>query len=703
LPRDAWWVNFILKIATPSDNINTLAESTVQTRKPLRSPRSPFRGLARFLGADRRGTIAIVAALSLLALMGVGAMALDLAQLYLTKSTDQRIADQSALAAAFAYGQSGNTAATAQTAASSLAVANGASGSTVTTTIVTSPSGDGNKAAMVVVATPVSLSPFGRFITTSQQNPSGLLNVNVAATAYAEIESTVAACMTALGSSGVSTSGGGSLTATGCAVASAGSVTVAGSADITAQAVYAVGSISPSGTSCNGGACVTTSPIAGQLYPGSSAPTDPYAGADVFGRLPTVAAMTAASFPSVGSAPSGDSAQKCTTSTTLTLAAASYGTVSSSSSCGTISFTGGVGTVTNIGGSGLSLSGSSVVVSFGAGTYNIDGISTGGNTAITFNLASGVTLNVSSGIVVSGSSALTVNGPGTYDVQGGITNNSAGAMVFNNSGSATVTSTFVVKGGIDIANGPGTFPNGSYTITTGDTATGAGIDVGGGSTATFGNGSFDIAGGINVGSGAKLTIGGALSSNSVFQIPSVASNGDAIDTGGGSSLTLGSFTNFDINGPVTLAGNVSLGGGTYTINGALDASASGGDSITGTGVSIIASGAISFGAGYSTVSLSAPATISGATQGSASTVVLASDSTAASTVDAGASNTSVVGAVYLPNGALTLDGAGDLSGGAGGCLEVVASGITLSGGGTASTDCASLSGAAGSASVALVQ
>ena len=151
------------------------------------TPRAERARAVRRRIADRRGSIAVLAALCVVLLVGAAAMAIDVANLYLAKSSDQRIADQSALAAAFAYGQSSNSTTTAQSAASSLAVANGAGASTVATSIVNSPSGDGNKAAMVVVTTPVSLSPFGQITTASALVPAGLLTVNVTSTAYAEI------------------------------------------------------------------------------------------------------------------------------------------------------------------------------------------------------------------------------------------------------------------------------------------------------------------------------------------------------------------------------------------------------------------------------------------------------------------------------------------------------------------------------------
>ncbi len=647
---------------------------------------------------DKRGSITIIAALCLVVLVAAAAIALDLAKVYLTKSADQRIADQSALAAAFAYGQSSNSTITAQQAATSFATSNGATGATVTTQIVNSPKNNGNKAAMVVVTTPVSLSPFGQATA-----PALLGSVSVSATSYAEIHNAIGPCLLALGNGGLTSSGGTSVTATGCAAASTGNVTASGSGSITAQAIYAVGSITASG-----GASIQSSPTAGQLYPSGSAEPDPYSSANVFSRLPTVAAMATSSFPSVGSAPSGGSTQTCTTVVPiLTVGPGQHGTVSTTyyPACTIINFTGGA--ETDISGGGLSLSGAGVVMNFAPGTYKINGIYASGATPVIMNLTGAgpwvfyiwPTTAGSNGIDIEGSASLTVNGgPATFYVQGGIKNGSGGAMSFLNTGS----STFYVAGGINIANGPGIFPNGYYTITSGDSGNGAGIDVNGGSTATFGNGSFNIAGGILLGGSANLTLGSQLDANSVFQIPSVAKNNDAILTGGGSTLTLGAFTNYDIDGPVVIQGNFYPGAGTYTINGAFNAAAAGGCCITGTGVSFITSGAVTFGAGYSTISLSAPTAITNATQGTLSTVAIASNSATASAISAGASNTTIVGGIYLPNAALELGGAGRLTGG-GGCLMVVANSLTFDGGSSASTTCPNLTSTATGSGVALVQ
>jgi hypothetical protein len=432
----------------------------------------------------------------------------------------------------------------------------------------------------------------------------------------------------------------------------------------------------------------------------------------VFARESTVAAMTAPLFPSVGSAPTGGSSMTCSTSSsTLSVPAGSHGQISTTyyPTCSTINFTGAAGTETDVSG-GLSLGGSSVTLNFtNAGTYKIaSGINiTGGSTTVVMNVANGSTVYLWGGINITGSSSLTVNGSATWYIQGGINYSTGGAMTFNNTSGST--STFYIAGGIAIGNsGAVTFPSGTYVITSGDGT--AGIDLkNGGDNVTFGAGSFNIANGINIAGGSTLTFGAALNGTSVFQIPTVTNVSDAsglgkvaIATGGGSTLTIGNFGNYDLNGPLWIQGNFYLGTGIYTVNGGLDVAAAGGCCLTGTNVSIIADGPISFGAGYSTVNLTAPSTISSTSQGTAATVVLATNSSSGSMITAGASNTTLVGTLYLPNSTLTMSGAGNLNGG-GNCLEVVTNGVVLSGSGAISTTCSSLGGSGSSSSVALVQ
>jgi hypothetical protein len=648
---------------------------------------------------DQGGSVSIVTAVSMMTLIYSAAMALDLANVFYIKSVDQRIADQSAIAAAFAYASSGSTV-TMQKAASSLATANGAGGATVTASLVTSPSGDGHQAAYVTVTTAVPLSGFGYAATVSKNTPSGSNSFTVAASAYAEIHGATP-CILAkqTHSTGLAATGGTKMTATSCDVGSNSGVTVSNGPSLTATAIYAVGSITASG-----GATIT-----GTQYPNSSIMADPYlpsgdTSSPVFARLQTSFFTTPSSpvFPTVPSAPSGGSNQTCTGGTMTLAGNSSYGTVSAGANGGTcslIKFSGG-GTTSIL---NLSLPGNATNLSFGAGTYKIGGINIGcysGSVTVTmtgkpsFYIYNGA----SSGIKDTASVPVTFNGTATWYIQGGITDSSTGSLTFTNTDSSS-PSTFTVAGGISVSSGPATFPDGTYTLTA--VSSGAALNANNGGTITMGNGSFIIADGISIGGGDKLTIGSALNASSVFEIPTVVTGNNAITTGGGSSLSIGSFSNVDINGEVEVQGSLTLGAGAYTVNGALDLAASGGGTVSGTGVSLIASGPIAFGQGFSAINLTAPSAITGSNDGDISTVALASSSGSASTISQGATNTDVTGAVYVPQGTLTINGAGNLTGG-GNCLQVISAAIAMSGGGSLTTNCSSLGTGTGSGAVTLV-
>jgi len=649
---------------------------------------------SRRLWHDRGGTVVIVAATGVMVLIYCVAIALDLANVYLTKTVNQRIADQAAIAGAFAYSQDGNLLATAQAAASSMAVSNGAGSATVTTSVVNSPSGDGRKAVLVTVCSALPLTGFGRATTRSQTNPNGLSSFPVCASSYAELHE-AGPCIIALQSGGFLTTNGSNTTANQCSIGSTGSALASNGSVVSALSIFASGAITASG-----GSTITTTPVANETFPGSSAQTDPFASAGVFSRLATVAALTAPSFPSIGTAPTGGSLQTCTL--TLTLPAASYSTVTNGLLCAAISFSGGA--QTNVSGIGLhigltNLTG--VTINFAAGAYNMNEISNTGLAAVNINLASGTTLYVWNGIINNGGGSITFNGPGTYYIEGGIINNSAGGLTFNNYYGGT--SSFTISGGIADLLGTVTFPNGTYVITSGDSYHGAGIDVAAGQTAIFGTGSFKIATGIYEGAAGFVTIGSAVTAGTLFQIPNAESNGYGIYTVGGGTFTMGSFPNMDINAPIDIQDSiVYLGTGTYTVTGAVTIAEAAGVSLSGSGVSIVASGALNVGAGYATVNLSAPTTITGSTVGEASTVLLASNATATSTASSGTSTlTGDVGAIYTPNAALSESGA--ILTGANACLQVVASSITISGNSNLGTSCPSLGSTTASGSVSVVQ
>lgn len=231
----------------------------------------------------------------------------------------------------------------------------------------------------------------------------------------------------------------------------------------------------------------------------------------------------------------------------------------------------------------------------------------------------------------------------------------------------------------------------------------SGVYVGGGSTLTLGTGttnSFQTGAASDgnatwLGGGAILNFGSTTGAG-VFQI---TGNVDS-DACGGSCMNLGAATNHDITGWFTTAGGTILGAGAYTINGYLACGNNGGGSVTcngssvglrGTGVTIIYSASttpssgicknlgLCFAAGCSNVSVSAP------TSGTYSFLLFfgpQSTNTAGAQMSGG-SGASMSGAFYLPVGAFTLSGGAYINTLTGGCLQIVANSVSMSGGTTA--------------------
>ncbi len=162
-----------------------------------------------------------------------------------------------------------------------------------------------------------------------------------------------------------------------------------------------------------------------------------------------------------------------------------------------------------------------------------------------------------------------------------------------------------------------------------------------------------------------------------------------------------------------------LGSGVYTITGYMDlGGTAGGDvscngttvGMSGSGVTIVLGGAtlpasgicsgeaFCLAAGYSNVALTAPG-------GSATTaglvVVGPASRTGGATFAEGASNTTLSGAFYFPQGTISLSGGASVGGGTGQCLEMIGTQVTLSGGTTAASNC--VAGGGGSVKIALVQ
>lgn len=689
------------------------------------------------LRADTAGSISILAAFVLVGAVGVSALALEYGHGLLEKTENQRAADLAAYGGALVYGSTGSSS-DATSAANNIVALNGLSGD-ATPSVVTSPTGDGNNAVEVTVTSNVPLL-LARVLTTSTTMP-------VSATAYAEIKSDAPGCIIALSGSGsgVSLSGGTSITADNCAVASNNAISLTGGTQITTKNVdygtsYSTSGgsnmVSPDGGSPTYSKVTTSDPLsASSGSPGSTEVTTatPHLGFNSSGGCAGTAGTVCAITSPTPTAPSG------TAPTGGNSVSFAYKTATGLPSGCSDSYASSTHTVTCT----------------GAGPFDFATLSFGGGLTINFTGSASAVYNFSKGIASSGGDPISF-GPGTYNVNGSISASSSGitfgAGTYNIWGSITTaaTSTFgagtynvangiIVGGGSTASFGAGNFNigkgtgscNGSIGYSICDTGTSltfggpstfvlaGGIYVGGGSTLSMGSGttnSYEIGAAndgfsINIGGGDSVTLADATGANDLFE---TAGN---ITNGGSSSacLTIPAASAHDINGYVLLQCGATLGAGTYTVTKYVEIGGSGGGgTVTASNVTLVVGAAavpssgtcngLAFcvAGGFTNVTLTAPT--SGTTDDLA--VIGPASSSAHSSAGAlftgGSSDTSITGAFYFPTGAVSLSGSGALNN-SGGCLELVGSQVTLTGGSAATSTCSGLSGSSLGTTVSLVQ
>ena len=136
---------------------------------------------------------------------------------------------------------------------------------------------------------------------------------------------------------------------------------------------------------------------------------------------------------------------------------------------------------------------------------------------------------------------------------------------------------------------------------------------------------------------------------------------------------------------ISVIGNSSLtlNPGLYVVDGAVTVGNSA--AVTGSGVTIVASGAISFG-GDGTVNLTAPGT---SPTGSAVPGVVIAGTSTATTQFGNSASPKLTGVIYYPNGNLTISGA-VAYGSQVSCLEFIGKTLTLTGSASFSSSCSSL-------------
>ena len=635
---------------------------------------------------DRTAAVSIIAALSLPVLIGFSSLVAEYGHGLLIKTENQRVADLAAYAGGLAYNAAG-TADAATSAAQAAAALNGIASAHVATTLVSSPTGDGNQAVRVAISTslPIYLASV----------IGGSSSLAVSSAAYAELGAQVSGCIIALsgGGTGVQVNSAAGITASGCAVNSNAAVSANSASKITTIAVNYNSASPPSATSAS-----TIGPPPGKTITITKQVTaDPLAGNPV-----VAAAVTHLHNVEQMASPAGPSV---TGGSNLSFTGSSF-TGTMPAGCAAPSRSGATWTVTCTSG-GTYTFGSLAVSSTGTVNFN-----TSGSAATTYNFSGGV----------SAISSAHVNfGPGTFNIAQGVTIASSSGGSF----------------------GAGTFNIGKTTAACSDGGKYS-LCVQSSTSLSFGGpSSFTLAGGVYAGSSASITLGAGTTNSFTL---GASSNGNAVQTSSSSNVLFadatGAASQFSAVGDITAASaacvalpdasahdidgsliansasNTTFGAGVYTVAGYLmDQSASGGGGClgstagtAGTGLTFVlgaqstpasgtCKGEVICISSASALSLLAPT--SGATAGLA--VIGPTEGSTAGALFQSASSGTLSGVVYLPNGPITVNSAASLGGGSAACMELVGSEISVASASAVGSTCVGLGGAAAGAPVRLVQ
>ena len=619
---------------------NTCDDARIEIHPAPENPVQKFCRKLKAFEADTRGNVTILSGLAITMLLAFASLGAEYGAGLLLQSENQRIANSAAFIAATYCGNNSqcSTSTTLNTAtaiAQNIGALNGIPSADVTPTIVTSPSGmSGAEALQIKVSTTKLL-----MITPIEGAPNFL---SLTALSYGQIGATAnasaSACIVSLSAAtGISLSGGVSLSAPTCGVATNNTLTVPCGTTLTAQ------TISYDTTAPTVG-CSNMTPRRRGQGGGHRSARGNFSSDHGRGATSTVTAMTNPAAPTVTvSAASGGTTwpsaltnlgwSPTTTKTDATTGCTA--TWNSSSSAWTISgckagtynistaVVSGPGMNFMPGGPSSSVYNFNVAVntnyttsSFGPGTYNfLQAVTASGTTAFGVgSIPSGTTTfgtgtyNFASTLTTAGT---TVFGAGNFNFAQGVT--VAGTTIF---GAASAPAS-----GATIATT--TFATGTYTYNFAK-----GLTAGGGATTAFNYGTFNFgptsasctggysysicntstlltfegpstftaSSGIYSGGGTVLTLGSGSSSNS-YQIGK-AGDGNALNFGGGPTVTFGDATCagcvFQLNGNLVNAGGsctIISAAAEHDINGSMNVQ---GGTVLGTGVYTLAG---YFGAG----------------------------------------------------------------------------------------------------------
>ncbi len=616
------------------------------------------------------GGAAIMTGLAIPVLLGSAGLALEYGQLLVVRAEAQRTSDLASHAGAVAYGRTGDTGPMTD-AARAVARLNGFADKDIAVTLDPSVAAASGAAvrATISVEKPLFLP---RLV-------GGETSVEVVASAVAGTLPGEPACVQALdpGGGGISLSGGTSLRTEECAVASNAEVEApCGTSIVTNSLSY--DSASPPRT----GSCGTiTKPEGGAAEIVRRATPDPLAGTEAIMLAATQMDRTAALAPpeQVVVAPGSNmdfgwdqnatkaQAEALGCSATFSQAVWTFSCLGRSTvNLGRVTLGGGLTLRFNPGG------GENV-------TYNLSGEIRNNGARMTF---AGGTYNVAGGIITGGGS-VTEFGAGTYRI-GRASHYCSGArysicntsrLVFDGS------SSFVLPGGIR--------NDGGASLTLG---TGAGND--------FRLGPSSNGNAISLGGGSQTYMGDAESG--VFEVAGRIDGG-----GGGSCMMLPAAPLHEINGSIVASGAIRFGGGLYAVNGYMHMGGNGGGSaecggetisIEAIGATFLISGAgqeppgwecrgqaFCVSADYSNLRITAPQ--SGPFTDLAVIGPLDPARQAGALFTSGASGSVVSGAFYFPNGPIATSGGASADSGGDGCLQLIGSEISMSGGTALASEC----------------
>lgn len=640
-------------------------------------------GFARFF-RDRRAAVSIIAALSLPALLAFSSLVGEYGHGLLIKTEDQRVADMAAYAGALAYNANGTTA-SATSAADAVATLNGVPSGSVSANVVSSPTGDGNKAVQVTVSSnlPIYLA----------QVVGGSSSLPVSAAAYAEMNVASGGCIVALNTAGtgVTVASSAGISADACGVDSNATVTASSSSNITTISVGYDSSSAPSATSSS-----TIGPPSGKTITITKKLTaDPLAGNSAVvaltSHLSTVEGMTSPSAPSV------------TTGSNITVSASTW-TGTLPSGCSTA----------------LS-SGTYTVTCTSGGTYNFGSFSCSSTCKVQFNPSgSGSTYDFSGGISVSSSATFT-GGPGTYNIVAGVTVASSSSASFGagsfDIGPSTSTCSDGYKYSLCVESSTSLTIAGPSTFTLGGgvyAGSSANVTLGSGTTNSFDIGSSNSGYGVQTSSSSNPVFGDATGSGDLFQVVG------SINAASSACVALPDAANHDVDGAVIAnsSSDTTFGSGVYTVADYLmDASSSGGSSCNGattgtadTGVTFVL-GAVTTPLGGTCngmvicVTSSSGMALSAPTSGADEGLVLIgpTNGSSAGALFSSSSSGSLSGAVYLPTGPITIQSSASLGGGSASCLMLIGSEISVTSSSALGSTCTGVGGGSTGNGVVLVQ